>query len=82
MLTHMDDMSDNELASLADTVFRQGLKDGRTLSMPRDKGAVMLLIPPHPHRIFQARKLRQVYGAGYDIARTLREINALKVESA
>lgn len=73
-LPDMVEMTDNELASAAGIVFRAGLKDGREKSFPRSRDAVMLLIPPYPRRIFHARKLRQIYGAGYDISRRTAEI--------
>jgi hypothetical protein len=71
-LLPMKELSDNALSDLAARVFRQGLIDGRALSFPRDRGAVMLLLPTHERTILHARKLRQVYGAGYDISRGLR----------
>lgn len=73
--TPMDDLSDNALSEMAARVFRQGLIDGRN-TYPRTRYQVMLLLPVHPHRVIHSRKLRQVYGAGYDISRALREVTA------
>lgn len=80
-LVHMDQLTDREFAVYAQSVFYQGLVDGRKLFHPRTRDAVMLLIPYHPRRILHARKLRQVYGAGFDIAKAMRRIEAQSQES-
>lgn len=72
-LPHMDTLSDRELIDCAVRMFRQGLLDGRDRER-RTADAVMLLIPPYPRRVIHKRKMRQVYGAGYDISRCLREL--------
>lgn len=71
---HLGTLTDKELCDFAHMAFSFGLSDGRTRSKPIDSEALM-------HRLFPVGwnglkvhrwKLRQVYGAGYDIARAIR----------
>lgn len=71
-----DDLSDVELADIARAVFLQGLRDGATLSAPHTAEHLMFWLPPYDHRIGHKKKLRQVYGAGFDIAAMMRRVRS------
>lgn len=73
-------MTDNDLARLADIVFRQGLKDGRAQSHPRTRDLLHLLLPVMDCRQIHTAKLRQIYGAGFDIAAANERIAAREGE--
>jgi hypothetical protein len=63
--------TDTQLTVLAARAFVLGLRDGRTLSSPRRGGAVIrdLTKSGDVWRNIHRVKLRQVYGAGFDIAK-------------
>jgi len=66
-----DPASDQLFIRLATSAFRMGLADGRTWARPRDSHEVMRAIGASipDQRVLHRTKLRQVYGAGFDIAR-------------
>lgn len=72
----MDTMTDLQLGDVAAAVFRKGLSDGRLCSRPLPCDILMAFLPGYPHRIGHARKLRQVYGAGFDIAKMMLRVKA------
>lgn len=67
---NFDDATDDQLAALADKAFRLGLQHGRRMSGPVDAYQIMLLLghADSQRRKFHTKKLRQVYGAGFDIS--------------
>jgi len=75
-LPDMLDMSDQQLADIAATVFLRGLKDARELSGPITANKLMELLPGYPHRLIHKRKLRQVYGAAFDMMKGHANIKA------
>lgn len=67
---------DDTLADFAGQCFRLGLSHGRRedMSTPITADALMAVVPmlnQFDRRLYHKRKLRQVYGAGYDIARAM-----------
>lgn len=74
--------TDDELSDIARAAFMLGLADGRTLSGPINSFKVLAFLETLPikangdklkmHRI----KIRQVYGAGFDIAQCVERVNA------
>jgi len=73
---HAEQLSDARLGELAAFAFRRGLDDGRTTSNPKPAAEVWRLLmtgcaAPADRRIIHTKKLRQVYGAGFDISRNL-----------
>ena len=75
-LRDMVEMSDQELAGVAAKAFLIGLKDGRELAGPITADKLMMALPGHPHRIMHSKKLRQVYGAAFDIMKGHARIKA------
>lgn len=75
-LRDMVEMSDQELTGLAAKAFLIGLKDGRELAGPITADKLIMELPGHPHRLIHARKLRQVYGAAFDIMQAHKRIRA------
>jgi hypothetical protein len=75
-LPDMLDMSDQQLADIAATVFLRGLKDARELSGPITADKLMEWLPGYPHRLMHNRKLRQVYGAAFDMMKAHANIKA------
>lgn len=72
MMGNLDNLTDAQLTKLAAKAFRLGLEHGRQLPGPLGAGAVLSHLGITTCRIVHRRKIRQVYGAGYDITRTLR----------
>jgi hypothetical protein len=73
-MTDFDHMSDQRLSQLAALAFIRGLEDGRKGSTPATADALMQTLRDEigrivTWRIYHKRKLRQVYGAGFDISR-------------
>ncbi len=66
-LRDMVEMDDDQLAAIADKAFRLGLHDGRTLRQPITADKLWGLLPQYPRRVMHSVKIRQVYGAGFDI---------------
>lgn len=74
--------TDDELALIAAAAFKLGLEDGRTLSSPIDSYKVLAGLRRlgvqaggdmlQGHRI----KMRQVYGAGFDISKSVAGFNS------
>lgn len=62
---------DDTLCEYAARVFRLGLIDGRKRPKPRDGHEIMAAIATlqDEWRIIDRHKYRQVYGAGFDLAR-------------
>lgn len=67
---------DDVLADLARLAFQLGLEHGRTRASPIDRHALQAHLrdswPDSANRIVHLRKLRQVYGAGFDISAILK----------
>jgi len=75
-MSDLDKYTDAQLTKLAGRAFRLGLEHGRTLSGPVDSVEVMIHLNVTAHfRIFHRKKLRQVYGAGFDISRQVKAVN-------
>jgi hypothetical protein len=70
------DVLDLQLSQLARSAFHLGLLDGRERLKPRDRYELKNYFqgnwPADANRIVHTRKIRQVYGAGFDISRTLK----------
>lgn len=61
-----------QLAALAHKAFMFGLLDGSKIATPRDASDLMhhLLPPGTKFRVYHRNKFRQVYRAGFDVARS------------
>lgn len=72
------------LRVLAETAFNMGLLDGMARSNPRSSRKIMdqlyqafpLMWEEYSWKVFHRYKLRQVYGAGFDMARMHQTIAA------
>ncbi len=67
-MSHIDEMSDNELTEIAVTLFRQGLRDGRERLEERSRDSVMLLVRVLTCTKDQRRALVQIYKSGFCIS--------------
>lgn len=64
-------------ADVAHAAFILGMEDGLVLSKPRTAATIINQLPPIPDgRMVHTHKLRQVYGAGFDIAQSNARIRA------
>jgi hypothetical protein len=64
------DMTDDQITDLAVLAFKRGLSDGRVKSQPITAEYLMnSIMPPHGRRLLHNSKFRQIYGAGFDMAR-------------
>lgn len=67
MAKDMVTMTDDELAVYASRAFRIGLAHGRKHAKPITANQLAYLLELPARRIVHTRKIRQVYGAGFDI---------------
>lgn len=76
---HLDECEPEQLAAFAHKAFLLGMTDGMQRKSPRDSRTVVkdVLPPLTGYRIFHRLKLRQVYGAGFDVARGAHRVNEL-----
>lgn len=66
-------VGDNVLVALAARAFHLGLRDGRKLDKPRDSVTVIRALTKGGDKwqVIHRRKFRQVYGAGFDMAKAM-----------
>lgn len=67
-LSDMVEMTDDVLCDLAREAFKMGLEDGRLLANPISARKLWEVLPWHSQQRFHTKKMRQVYGAGFDLA--------------
>ncbi len=75
----MYDPNDTLLRSMAGVAFALGLEDGKVHSAPRSSEWLMRRLrndyseEDYTWRIIHRKKLRQVYGAGFDISKIIKD---------
>lgn len=60
---------DHELERFAALAFWRGIYDARQRKTPRSANELLLFLPPANMTILHKLKLRQVYGAAFDITK-------------
>jgi len=69
---NLSNLSDDRLTAIAAKAFQLGLADGREFSSPRTSHELIDVVAASYERLIVHRnKLRQVYGAGFDISKAL-----------
>jgi hypothetical protein len=78
-LSDADDWTDDQLADCARAAFLLGLADGRQRSKPRRRDEVVEIARlAYQRRKIHAAKIRQVYGAGFDLSNLLVQVQRNK----
>ena len=73
-LPAMEKLTGDTWADLATRAFVMGMMDAESLSKPIDSHALMAALPGYPARTGHRMKLRQIYGAGFDIQKLNRKL--------
>ena len=79
--SHMDGLPDGILTHMAAELFQLGLQDSRVRSKPRTRTDVMGLFQYQARRGYSA-KMRQVYGAGFDLGVQLMRVRLEKLNAS
>lgn len=76
---NLDLWEPEQFGAAAHKAFMLGLADGENRASPRDGHAIMIEVfqAGTYGRVFHRQKIRQVYGAGFDIMQCRKRVNAL-----